>query len=81
MINNFYIVIIVLLIIIASFLAFLYLYRIYKIPWIIRSLDKTIMSIAKNRYIDFSKYPSIDDMLSDMLKSYFSKISLKANNR
>lgn len=53
----------------------LYGYRLYKIPWIIRALDKVIRSIAKGKKtIDFSKFPQIEDVLRDILGSEFSKV-------
>ena len=53
----------------------LYGYKLYKIPWIIRALDKVIRNIAKGKKtIDFSKFPQIEDVLRDILGPEFSKI-------
>lgn len=52
----------------------LYTYRIYKIPWIIRYLDKTIKLLIKGKPVDFSKFPTLEETLNEALSPYFESI-------
>ncbi|MCD6484358.1 MAG: hypothetical protein J7L47_04525 [Candidatus Odinarchaeota archaeon] len=52
----------------------LYTYRIYKIPWIIRYLDKTIKLLIKGKSVDFSKFPTLEETLNEALSPYFESI-------
>ena len=52
----------------------LYSYRIYKIPWIIRYLDKTIKLLLKGKSVDFSKFPTLEETLNEALSPYFESI-------
>ena len=55
----------------------LYAYRLYKIPKLIRSLDKTILRIVKNEYVDFSKFPKIEDIFHEIVFTLFQSVSTK----
>ena len=59
---------------ITAFGAALYGYRLYKIPKIIRQLDKIIKLVAKGQTPDFSELPTTEQMLKDALGDLFTSL-------
>ena len=55
----------------------LYAYRLYKIPKLIRRLDKTILRIVKSEYVDFSKFPKIEDVFHEVIRTLFQSVPTK----
>ena len=55
----------------------LYAYKLYKIPKIIRELDKAIKAVLKGRSVEFSKFPDLNSLLEEDVAPMFERIGKK----
>ncbi|MGQ4834259.1 MAG: PA14 domain-containing protein [Candidatus Asgardarchaeia archaeon] len=50
----------------------LYAYRLYKVPWILRAIDKAIKSVVKGKPVTFEKFPDLTSLLEEEIAPLFS---------
>ncbi|MGQ4833713.1 MAG: hypothetical protein ACP6IS_07445 [Candidatus Asgardarchaeia archaeon] len=58
-------------------LSSLYAYKLYKIPKIIRLLDKAIFRTVKNEFVDFSKFPKIEETFKELIMVLYKPVLKK----